>query len=184
MGTLILLDVDGVLALDPAVVVGGREAVESIGYRPHQFDGTGPDGTRATGTVWLNPAHGVWLNGLRDRGAQLVWATSWGVRAADWIAPRLDLPADLPVVEVPNRGVAFGRSAKQGPIRDYAQGRPLAWLDDQFGGKDANWAADRRDDDTIPTLLVPVEAGRGLLPGHIEQISCWLDEIDDERSRA
>lgn len=37
--------------------------------------------------------------------------------------------------------VGFGWSAKQGPIRRWIGERPLAWLDDQFGGKEEGWAA-------------------------------------------
>ncbi|HZD14274.1 MAG TPA: hypothetical protein VE196_03945, partial [Pseudonocardiaceae bacterium] len=63
------------------------------------------------GVVWLNPDHGGWLRELGLRGFQLVWASSWGVRARDWIAPRLGLPADLAVIEVPRYGPGFGWSA-------------------------------------------------------------------------
>jgi hypothetical protein len=145
----------------------------ALGYRSYEFDGLGPDGRPAAGTVWLNPEHGVWLRELLDRGAELVWATSWGVRAADWIAPRLELP-EMPIIEVPNHGPAFGWSAKGGPIRQWVADRPLAWLDDQFGGKEYVWAEDRRDDG-IPTLIVPVGSGRGLARQHIDDVITWLD---------
>lgn len=170
-GAVVALDVDGVLAVDPALA-GGRQALSDLGYRPDEFDGLGPDGRPAAGTVWLNPEHGVWLSEVVDRGVELAWATSWGVRAADWIAPRLGLP-QMPVIDVPNHGPAFGWSAKCGPISDWVADRPLAWLDDQFGGKEFGWAEDRHDG--IPTLIVPVGAGEGLRRQHIDEVLAWLD---------
>ncbi|ONI71153.1 hypothetical protein ALI144C_52510 [Actinosynnema sp. ALI-1.44] len=170
-GAVVAVDVDGVLAIDPGLVAGGQ-ALTKLGYRPYEFDGLSPDGRPAVGTVWLNPAHGVWLRELLNWGAELAWATSWGVRAADWIAPRLELP-EMPVIEVPNAGPAFGWSAKVGPILQWVANRPLAWLDDQYGGKEYGWAEDRRDDG-IPTLIVSVGAGRGLTRQHVDDVITWL----------
>ncbi|MCO1575200.1 hypothetical protein M8C13_05430 [Crossiella sp. SN42] len=80
----------------------------------------------------------------------------------------------MPVIEVPNYGPAFGWSPKGGPIRRWINDRPLAWLDDQFGGKEYGWAADRRTDG-IPTLIMPVGAGGGLRRQHIDAVLAWLD---------
>jgi hypothetical protein len=170
---VVTVDVDGVLAADPAQA-GGPAALGAAGYRRHHFEGLAPDGAPAQGWVWLNPQHGPWLREVRDAGAQLVWATSWGPRAVEWIAPRLGLP-DMPVIDVPNQPPGFGWSAKHGPIRHWIGGRPLAWLDDRFGGKEQGWAEDRRDHDGIPTLIVPVHPGRGLQRGHVDQLLAWLN---------
>lgn len=172
-GAVVAVDVDGVLAGDPSLA-GDPRALTDLGYRPYEFDGPGPDGRPAAGTVWLNAEHGVWLREMVDHGAELVWATSWGVRAADWIAPRLGLPS-MPVIDVPNYGPAFGWSAKIGPIREWVVDRPLAWLDDQFGGKEFGWAEDRSDEDGIPTLIEAVEAGEGLRRRHLDEVIRWLD---------
>ncbi|QWF85793.1 hypothetical protein [Amycolatopsis sp. CA-230715] len=172
-GAVVVLDVDGVLATDPALA-GGAQALVELGYVSHEFDGLGPDGRPATGTVWLNLDHGSWLRELTDRGAELAWATSWGIRAVDWIAPRLGLP-EMHVIDVPNHGPAFGWSPKMSPIKKWAAGRPVAWLDDQFGGKEYGWADDRRDEDGIPTLIVPVGSARGLLRQHVDEVLGWLD---------
>lgn len=59
-GGVVAVDVDGVLAVDP-VLAGGVQALSELGYRSFEFDGLGPDGRPAAGTVWLNPDHGVWL---------------------------------------------------------------------------------------------------------------------------
>ncbi|MEV6639647.1 hypothetical protein [Amycolatopsis sp. NPDC051371] len=172
-GAVVAVDVDGVLAADPALA-GGDRALTELGYRPYEFDALGPDGLPRAGTVWLNPEHGTWLGELLDRGAELAWATSWGVCAADWIAPHLGLPP-MPVIEVPNHGPAFGWSPKVAPIRRWVLDRPLAWLDDQLGGKEHGWAEERRHDDAIPTLIVPIESGRGLRRQHIDSVVAWLD---------
>jgi hypothetical protein len=52
---------------------GSRQ--EALGYRPHRFDGTGPDGQAAGGIVWLHHDHGVWLAEFEAAGGQPVWAT-------------------------------------------------------------------------------------------------------------
>jgi hypothetical protein len=171
-GAVVTIDVDGVLATDPALA-GGEQVLSGLGYRSHEFDGLGPDGRPAAGTVWLNPEHGQWLRELVDHGAELAWATSWGVRAAEWIAPRLGLP-EMSVIEVPNHGPAFGWSPKVGPIGAWVADRPVAWLDDQFGGKEYGWAEDRRDDG-IPTVIVPVGPALGLQRQNVDDVITWLD---------
>lgn len=67
---LAFVDVDGVLNPD-----GSRQ--EALGYRPHRFEGIGPDGQPAGGMVWLHPDHGAWLAELEAAGVQPVWATGW-----------------------------------------------------------------------------------------------------------
>ncbi|MFV2103152.1 hypothetical protein [Micromonospora sp. LOL_024] len=42
---IVAIDVDGVL--NPA----NATHAETLGYRPHRYDGLGPDGRRVTGTV-------------------------------------------------------------------------------------------------------------------------------------
>lgn len=97
-----------------------------------------------------------------------------GVRAADWIAPRLGLATDWPVLPVPAHGIRFGRSPKHEAVADWARGRPLAWLDDVYGGKDLTWAEDRRDDDKLPTLLHSIDPTRGLQRADIDEILAWM----------
>lgn len=172
---VVALDVDGVLAPDPDWISGGGTALTELGYQSHEFDGLGPDDTPAQGTVWLNPEHGLWLGELLQRGVELVWATSWGPVAAEWIAPRLGLP-DCHVVAVPPGSPGFGWSPKLTPIARWAGERPLAWIDDQLGGKESGWAEDRRVDDGIPTLIIQPQSGHGLQRAHIEEILVWLDD--------
>ena len=170
---VVVLDVDGVLAVDPHALPGGPAAVRELGYRAHEFDGLGPDGSPARGTVWLNPEHGTWLRELGDQGVELVWGTSWRHVAVTWIAPRLGLP-EFPVIEVPVRGPAFGWSPKIGPIQRWVGDRPLVWIDDQLGGKEPGWAEQRRDDG-IPTMVIQPHPGRGLERAHVKEILSLLD---------
>ena len=126
------------------------------------------------GVVWLNPDHGGWLRELGLRGFQLVWASSWGVRARDWIAPRLGLPADLAVIEVPRYGPGFGWSAKFPAITRWVGERRFAWIDDRFGGKEFGWA-EQREQAGIPTLILRTDPGHGLRREHVQRLLAWID---------
>lgn len=170
---VVAVDVDGVIAVDPESA-DGVEELAGKGYERHEFDRPGSDGQPVRGSVWLRAEHGAWLRELAERGAELVWATSWNQVAADWLAPRLGLPV-MPVIEVPDWGARFGWSAKRDPIHQWVGGRPLAWIDDTWGGKEFGWAEDRRDQDGIPTLLVDIEWSRGLEREDIERVLAWLD---------
>jgi hypothetical protein len=176
---VLALDVDGTLAADPRAA-GSEQALRELGYQPRHYRGPGPDQAPVSGTVWLNPQHASWLRELLDRGMHPAWATSWGQRAADWIAPQLDLPP-MPVVEVADAAPAWGWSAKQAPISRWAGDRPLVWIDDTFGGKEFGWAEDRTDDG-IPTLLIHTHPGLGIQRHHINQIHAWLDHLAIPRS--
>lgn len=86
--------------------------------------------------MWLHPAHGGWLHKLTDAGAQLVWNISWGQLAATWVAPRLQLPSDLVVIEHRATGIAWGRQAQLDSLYLFTGDRPVVVLDDEHGGKD------------------------------------------------
>lgn len=167
---VVAVDVDGVLNPD-----GGQDS-ERLGYRPHQYDGPNPAGEPVTGTVWLHPEHGLWLRELADRGALLVWNTSWGSLAASWIAARLGLPDDLTVIDHRYHGITWGHQGKLVGLYAWTGARPVAVLDDEHGGKDPD-DAKRRTDDGIPTLLVPINGYTGLRRQDIDQVHAWLDTL-------
>jgi hypothetical protein len=170
LAPVVAVDVDGVLNPN-----AGPDS-ERMGYRPHQYDGPNPAGEHVTGTVWLNPEHGDWLRELADRGALLVWSTSWGLLAASWIAPRLGLPDDLTVIEHQYHGVAWGHQGKLFGLYAWTGRRPVAVLDNEHGGKDP-YDAKRRTAEGIPTLLVPVNGYTGLRRHDIDQVHAWLDTL-------
>ncbi|MFY1674028.1 HAD domain-containing protein [Plantactinospora sp. WMMB334] len=175
---MVAIDVDGVLNPDHP------PTARQLGYHRHHYDGPDPTGRHVSGEVWLHPDHGAWLQELGHH-ADLVWCTSWGTVAATWVAPRLGLPDDLPVIDVGQAGVRFGRQLKLTALYRAVGGRPVAVLDDEFGGRDPLEAAERTTHGSA-TLLVPVNSVTGLQRGHIEQVIDWLGQvaIDDRRAYA
>jgi hypothetical protein len=164
---IVAVDVDGVLnPEDP------HEAAR-LGYRPHQYNGPGPHGQHLSGAVWLHPDHGVWLYELAMR-AQLVWCTRWNQFAATWIAPRLGLPDTWTHIPIDDAGVRFGHQTKLGPLFRYAGNRPVAVLDEEFGGKDPD-VADERTARGASTLLRPVDPFSGLRRPDVDAVLMWLD---------
>ncbi|MGC4864673.1 hypothetical protein ACLQ3B_04460 [Micromonospora sp. DT53] len=169
LAPIVAVDVDGVLNPDDPT------HATALGYQTHRYDGPGPDGRHVTGTVWLHPEHGQWLRELANH-ALPVWCTSWNHLAAEWIAPRLGLPATWPHVPVQAGGIRFGHQSKLGPLYAWAARRPLAVLDDEFGGKD-RFAADLRTAGGAPTLLRPVNPCRGLRRADIDAVLTWLRQL-------
>ncbi|WP_326564437.1 hypothetical protein [Micromonospora peucetia] len=165
---IVAIDVDGLLnPADPA-------HAETLGYRPHHYDGPDPDGRRFTGTVWLHPDHGPWLRELAEH-AQPVWCTRWNHLAAAWIAPRLGLPT-WPHIPIHAGGVRFGHQSKLADLYAWATRRPPAVLDDEFGGKDPTAAGQRTASDT-PTLLHPVDPYDGLRRADVDAVLTWLGQL-------
>ncbi|MGC7093937.1 HAD domain-containing protein [Amycolatopsis lurida] len=165
---LIAIDVDGVLAPE----LDGRSV--PAGYQRHTYRGPNSLGEPMETSVYLNPAHGRWFQALAARGADLVWATTWRRQAAEFIAPRIELPVNMPVIEVgPYTGTRFGHSLKHPAVAEFAADRPLAWLDDHFGGKDHGWAEERTASG-LPTLLLPIPSAQGLSWAHVEILYLWL----------
>ncbi|WP_216917163.1 HAD domain-containing protein [Nocardia noduli] len=169
---VLALDVDGVLSLP-----GPRPGVVE-----HRFEGIGPDGRAAAGAVWLDPAHGAWLDTLTAAGVEIVWATSWGELANTWFAPRLGIRTGFRVLEVgADTAPRFGRSPKWDPVVACSQGRPLAWLDDCFGGKEFGWAEDRRDETGLPTLVCDIDPHHGLTAADMAAVDDWVRTCHDHR---
>jgi hypothetical protein len=165
---LLLLDVDG--PLSPwAACADARPA----GFVEHRFRLKGWS-RRKPLRMWLNPAHGPALVGL---GMELVWATSWGHQANTLMGPALGLPT-LPVIEfpaglepLPGRPFAW----KYGPVARFAAGRPLAWLDDDFGVYPAARKAflERRGAAGLATTLVEVDPAVGITDAQLAMLARW-----------
>ena len=101
-----------------------------------------------------------------------VWATGWEDKANFYLPNILGLP-ELPFVSFDVAARPGGAHWKLGPIEEYATGRPLAWIDDNFDESCFEWA-ERREQ---PTLLVPTETHLGLEEAHVGALEAWVRSI-------
>ncbi|MFI1539488.1 hypothetical protein [Streptomyces anandii] len=130
---LLFLDVDGPLnpyAAEPEKCPDGYTTLTVAQDSGTRQERGGAGARRRTHRVWLNPEHGQRLRGL---GYELCWATTWMDDANRWIAPVLGLP-ELPFVDFGDALLQErpdGVHWKTGPLVDYANGRPFAWVDDE-----------------------------------------------------
>jgi hypothetical protein len=99
---------------------------------------------------------------------ELVWATGWEDKANFYLPSLLGLP-ELPYVSFDVAARAGAAHWKVGPLEDYASGRALAWIDDNFDESCYEWAERRAQ----PTLLVPTETHLGLEEAHVEALRQW-----------
>jgi len=157
---LLLLDVDG--PLNPF------RATKPEGYTMHKLPTAG-----SSFNVWLNHGHGAMLLAFAERHSfKLVWCTTWEHDANKHIGPHIGLP-ELPVIE-------FGFTAtewKFNAVLDYAAGRPLAWLDDDFELFDAEqqWFEQQRGD--APTLLHLVSPKVGITTEDLDAVAAWAAQL-------
>lgn len=161
---LLLLDVDGVL--NP--YRGDHQWLRIWGYRSEAL--SLPSGIHQ---VWWKPAHGrLLLELVEETGVELAWVTAWGGRANDLLSPRLGLPV-LPVVEFDRHDVLWKFAA----VFDFADGRPLAWLDDEFGvhPSGTDWFRHVRGD--APTLLHDVQPLTGLIRPDVAAVRAWASSL-------
>jgi hypothetical protein len=99
---------------------------------------------------------------------ELIWATGWEDRANDYLPNLLGLQ-ELPFLTF-NGAARFGSAHwKLGPLAEYCEGRPTAWIDDNFDESCYEWARDR----TEPTLLIPTEPAIGLEEVQTEALLAW-----------
>nr|WP_042195245.1 HAD domain-containing protein [Kibdelosporangium sp. MJ126-NF4]CEL21842.1 putative secreted protein [Kibdelosporangium sp. MJ126-NF4]CTQ92621.1 putative secreted protein [Kibdelosporangium sp. MJ126-NF4] len=166
---LLLLDVDG--PLNPYAAQASRRPPGYETFR--QTTGgrwlTGKEARKRKGLrVWLNPAHGPMLRELAEEtGLTLVWATTWQHEANTCVAPAIGLP-ELPVIEfTPSTGW------KWAAVAAYAQGRPIAWLDDQFDEFPAARGTFDEQRAGASTFLCHVDPATGLLDAHVDAIRHW-----------
>ena len=104
---------------------------------------------------------------------ELVWASGWEERAEEHLPRLLGLPRGLPYLRFGREPGNSGAHWKLQAIERFAQGRPLAWVDDCFNDACQRWA-DRRES---PTLLVSTEPRRGLT-AHESSLLCeWAEAL-------
>lgn len=160
MRPLVLLDVDG-----PLNVWAASERPAS--YVEHRWRMS----WRRWRTAWLDPSHGPRLLALAaDLDAELAWCTTWEDDANRYVGPALGLPP----LRVVGLRAYEGRSGWKFPaVGRFAAGRPLAWLDDDFGlfpAARAEFLARRRE----PTALVEVDAARGITDEDLARVAAAL----------
>ena len=108
---------------------------------------------------------------------ELVWASGWEDKANFYLPSILGLP-DLPHVSFDVAARPGGAHWKLGPIEEFASGRALAWIDDNFDESCFEWAQQREQ----PTLLVPTETHLGLEEAHVTALEAWAAEIQGRRA--
>jgi hypothetical protein len=99
---------------------------------------------------------------------ELVWASGWEDKANFYLPHLLGVP-ELPHIGFDVAARPGGAHWKLGPIEEYAAGRAIAWVDDNFDESCFEWAERRR----APTLLVPTEPELGLEEAHVEALRQW-----------
>lgn len=174
---LLYLDVDG--PLNPYAAKPERRPA---GYTTHRMKPPGwlalhpgePPAHVKPLRVRLCPARGPRLLALSDR-YDLVWATTWGHDANDYIAPVLGLPA-LPVVEWPavRQPGPGGEFWKTPSLVTHAGGRPFAWLDDELDEADRAFVRVRHP---APALLQRVDPRRGLTDADFGTLAAHADGL-------
>lgn len=152
---ILAVDVDGVISLF-AFEGGPLEAPGAF----HWVDGI---------VHCIPPSVGARLRRLGEV-YELVWATGWEERANDYLIHILELESELPVLRFDGAHAVFGSAHwKLGAITSYAEGRPLAWVDDCLDDECRAWAESRPE----PTLLVATESAVGLTDDHVETLIAW-----------
>lgn len=195
-GPILFLDVDGPLNPYAAPAEDHPEGYLTHRMRPASWAQDYPPvslhggGERIpTLRVWLNPAHGEALLRLP---VELVWATTWGHEANEWIGPHLGLP-ELPAVEWTQQdtlgsaldggrddGASGGEDDDEATfwetrfVAAYAAGRPFAWFDDQIEAADVRWCDAHHP---APTLLLPIDPTVGLRDGDFEAVERWAKQL-------
>ncbi|MCX5378983.1 hypothetical protein [Streptomyces sp. NBC_00091] len=172
---LLLLDVDGPLNPFRSLSAGLR------GYTSHRMRPEvwlayrDPESRKARRgvRVRLHPSHGARLLALPF---DLAWATAWTHQANTLIAPRIGLPADLPVIDWPELFAddPDGLFWKTRPLIDWAAGRPFAWVDDMITPQDRAWVSSHHP---APSLLLRIHPRHGLRDRDFAALSAWAGEV-------
>lgn len=122
----------------------------------------------------------------------LVWCTTWDELANEYFADRLKMPF-LPVVPTreARRGGFSGTKPpllapipnvhwKTSAIVKYIKDRPYAWVDDELGQGDQDYA-DMRTAMVAPTLMLRTEEHEGLVQRHVDELITWAEAYQASR---
>jgi hypothetical protein len=97
------------------------------------------------------------------------WATRWGNSANVQLSPELGLPV-LPVVELSGPDTQW---TKLPAIRETAGSRAAAWIDDDLGHDEWQWAEERRE----PTLLIQTDMTEGITERDVEELLAFAGSL-------
>ena len=104
---------------------------------------------------------------------ELVWATGWGERANEFLAPGLGIQR-LGSVEFESFGSKRSADWKIEAIEEFAGSRRLAWIDDSHTSRTHRWAR-RRQSNGPDTLLVATTPWIGITGEHVRELVCWAE---------
>jgi hypothetical protein len=165
---LLFLDVDGVISL-----FGFREGY-GLGTGNVPFEGSPPGRLHSINGVmhYISSGCAGHLSRL-GHSYDMVWATGWEETANEYLPHLLGLPGELPHLSF-DGGVRGGVAHwKIDAISDYAQERPLAWIDDNLDDSCHVWARAR----VAPTLIIETVRHEGMLDDHVELLLSWAEEL-------
>ncbi|MET9958426.1 hypothetical protein ABZ128_04950 [Streptomyces sp. NPDC006326] len=160
---LLFLDVDG-----PLIPFGATREQRPYGYPTYGEHSANPLLAR------IDPSLGPRLSALP---CTLVWATTWGDDANEWVGPRARLP-ELPVVSWAETaedgdGHVGGPHWKTRTLVERAAGRPFAWVDDEITDADRAWVAGHHPG---RALLHRIDPAFGLTDADFTVLDAWLRE--------
>lgn len=164
--TLLLIDVDG-----PLNPYAGKPSRRPDGYDTHRVV---PQ--RWTGKplrLWLNKGHGPMLIEFAlENNLELAWATTWEHEANTIIGPKIGLKEKWPVIEFKEHWHL--KTWKFSAVANFATGRPLIWLDDDFKRYTKEQISFLQQRGNVPTLLHHVSPSIGMIPEDLVTIKKWL----------
>ena len=154
---ILAVDIDGVVSL-----FGSETPPDRATTRLQLVDGVPHNISLATGDRLLR---------LSQR-FELVWASGWEDKANFYLPQMLGLP-ELPHVSFDGAARNGAAHWKLDPLELYAEGRPMAWIDDNFDQSCYEWAEARSQ----PTLLVLTEPHLGLEEAHVDALNAWAGSL-------
>lgn len=117
----------------------------------------------------------------------LAWCTTWW-RRIETIAPLVGLPSGLPAVPLPRwsgHDRPFRCAPKTPHVRRFANGRPMAWLDDDFLSIDADCATVAAPETGRSDLTLRHSARGGGPPDpHQRPLRAHTSSVEQTRARA
>lgn len=174
-----MVDIDGVLSLFGAPTIAGQRSLAVLAGDPNEERRARSGRYCSIDGIphFLSYDAAAHVLALAD-SFELVWASGWEEKANEHLPHLLGMPAALPFVRFPRAGAQTGDGNggghwKLAAIESYADGRPLAWIDDGFNPACHAWAAARG----APTLLVATDPEQGLTTREVQVLREWAAQL-------